>query len=138
VGPFCRDVLPRAAAEKSLLASELRPTISEPGLCFPLFSGRCGVLADLSTGPSTPSPTYRRYPLRGIRVGFTLIASACLLSRTPFWARADRSRAAIRRAWPGPYLPLYFVNTQTTVTKPTSAITVRTERAEIHRRRSTD
>jgi hypothetical protein len=34
--------------------------------------------------------------------------------------------------------PLYFVNTQTTVTKPTSAITVRTERAEIRCRRSTD
>jgi hypothetical protein len=76
-----------------------------PVFVSPLFSGRCGVLADLSIGPSAPSPTYRRYPLRGIRVGFTLIASACLLSRTPLWAHADRSRAAIRRAWPGPYLP---------------------------------
>jgi hypothetical protein len=34
--------------------------------------------------------------------------------------------------------PLYFINTQTNVTKPTSTITVRTERAEIRRRRSTD
>jgi hypothetical protein len=34
--------------------------------------------------------------------------------------------------------PLYFVNTQTTVTKLTSTIAVRTEKAEIRRRRSND
>jgi hypothetical protein len=39
VGPFCRDVLPWAAAEKSPLTSEFRPTISEPGLCFPPLLG---------------------------------------------------------------------------------------------------